>query len=220
MEDVNTFARLAARRVPVATLAQATGGRPERSTRFRELLAPAGIPHELRAAFVSRGRGWGAVHLARRAGEPAFDARDVAALAALAGVVAEGLRASLRVEAGRRAANGAAPGFVVLGPRDEVELITPPARELLAAMRPPGHAGDDDAPTSALLALAAFTRGAPAAADPEPHRVAVPTASGWITLYASLPDGGATGRVAIVLERAASPRVDRGPARGPRRHRP
>ena len=56
-----------------------------------------------------------------------------------------------------------------------------------------------------MLALAAFTRNAPLDADGRARTVAVPTASGWITLHASLPDGGAAGRVAIVLERATSP---------------
>ena len=56
---------------------------------------------------------------------------------------------------------------------------------------------------SPLLSLAAFTRTAHIGSDA--RAVAVPTASGWITLHASLPDGGATGRVAIVLERATSP---------------
>ncbi len=54
--DVNTFAALASRRVPVGILSTATRNRPERSTRYRELLAPSGIPFELRGAFVSRGR--------------------------------------------------------------------------------------------------------------------------------------------------------------------
>jgi DNA-binding CsgD family transcriptional regulator len=199
VEDVNTFAGLARRRVPVATLEQATGGRPERSARFRELLAPAGIPHELRAAFVTRGRVWGAVHVARGAGRAGFDGADVTALAGVAGVIAEGIRASLRVEAGRRGGD-TAPGFVVLGPTAEIELVTPSAHELLAAMR--SRPSDDEAPPGPVLALAAFLRG-----DPE-HRartVAVPTDHGWLTLHASLPDGGTAGRVAIVLERAASP---------------
>src|SRR4029079_8915234 len=52
VEDVNTFAALSARRVPVGILDQATRGNPERSARYRDLLLPAGIPHELRAAFV------------------------------------------------------------------------------------------------------------------------------------------------------------------------
>ncbi len=203
--DVNTFAGLASRRVPVATLSQATGGHPERSARYRDLLAPAGVPHELRAAFVSRGRCWGAVHIARREHRADFSAEDVSALASIAGVVAEGIRASLRFDAGRRAADSASPGLVVLGPHDDVELITSSARELLAAMRASAQADDDETPPSPLLALAAFTRSGPHDANGNPRTVAVPTSSGWITLHASLPDGGTAGRVAIVLERAASP---------------
>ena len=204
VEDVNRFAWLASRRIPVATLTQAAGGRRERSARYRALLA-SGIPHELRAAFVSRGRCWGAVHIARREHRPDFGAEDVSALASIAGVVAEGIRASLRFDAGRRAADGTAPGLVVLGPHDDVELITPPARGLLAAMRMPAQRDDDETPPGSLLALAAFTRSSPHDPNGKPHAVAVPTSSGWITLHASLPDGGTAGRVAIVLERAASP---------------
>lgn len=203
--DLNTFAALARRRVPVGTLSQASGGRPERSVRYREVLAPAGIPHELRAAFVSRGRSWGAVHIARHEGQPDFSAQDSAALASIIGLVAEGIRSSLRFDAARRSAAGpASPGLVVLGEGNEVELITPPARELLEAMRPGAESGADETPPGAVLALAAFARGAP---DPgaEARAVAVPTGSGWITLHASLPDGAGTGRVAIVLERSASP---------------
>jgi DNA-binding CsgD family transcriptional regulator len=205
VEDVNTFAQLASRRVPVATLSQAASGHPERSARYRDLLAPSGIPHELRAAFVSRGRCWGAVHIARREHRPDFSADDVAALASIAGVVADGIRASLRFDAGRRAADGTSPGLVVLGAHNDVELITPAARELLAAMRPAGQPHDDETPPSPLLALAAFTRGRAHEPNGDAHTVAVPTSSGWITLHASLPDGGASGRVAIVFERAASP---------------
>ena len=68
VDDVNTFAGLAARRVPVGILDHVTRGDPQRSTRYRDLLLPADIPHELRGAFVIRGRVWGAVHIARRAG--------------------------------------------------------------------------------------------------------------------------------------------------------
>ena len=56
VKDVNTFAGLAARRVPVGILSHATNGKPERSARYRDVLVPTGIPYELRAAFVSRGR--------------------------------------------------------------------------------------------------------------------------------------------------------------------
>jgi len=91
----------------------------------------------------------------------------------------------------------------VLGPSNDVELITPPAQELLAAMRSPALA---TVPTP-LLALAGFTRSRSHHPDRPPDTVAVPTPSGWITLHASLPEGGANGRVAIVLERTASPQT-------------
>ena len=206
VEDVNTFAGLARRRVTVGTLSGATAGHPERSTRYRDLLTPSGIPHELRAAFVSRGRCWGAVHIARREDQADFTAADVAALAGITTSVAEGIRTSLRFDASRRAAAaGVAPGLVVLGPGDEVEMITPPAHALMAAMRSSAQAAGDETPPSAVLALAAFTRAGRLEPDGRQRAVAVPTASGWITLHASLPDGGAAGRVAIVLEHSASP---------------
>ncbi len=204
--DFNTFAGLARRRAAVGTLSQATAGHPERSARYRDLLAPSGIPYELRAAFVSRGRCWGAVHIARREDHADFSAEDIATLASITTVVAEGIRASLRFDAGRRAdAGGAVPGLVVLGPGDEVEMITPPAHELIAVMRSSTQTDSDQTPPSAVLALAAFTRTGTSGPDAAAQSVAVPTAAGWITLHASLPDGVATGRVAIVLERAASP---------------
>lgn len=204
VKDVNSFAGLAARRVPVGILSQATNGKPERSARYRDLLAPTGIPFELRAAFVSRGRCWGAVHIARRDDKHDFTTEDANALAQITATIAEGLRTTLRFDAARHPAERASPGLVVLAANNDVELITPPAHEMLAAMRNPSQAPDDEAPPQALLALAAFTRSN--SQDPEhPDAIAVPTRSGWITLHASLPDGGSAGRVAIVLERTPSP---------------
>ncbi len=82
IEDVNTFADLATRRTSVAILDHTTRGAPERSARYRDLLLRADIPHELRAAFVIRGRVWGAVHIARRGASGPFEQRDADALAA------------------------------------------------------------------------------------------------------------------------------------------
>jgi DNA-binding CsgD family transcriptional regulator len=200
--DVNTFAGLAARRVPVGILSQVTNGRPERSSRYNDLLAPSGIPFEMRAAFVSRGRAWGAVHFARRDDKQDFTAQDAAALASVVGLIADGIRTSLRFDAAR-AADASAPGFVLLGPRDEIEMITPPARELLTTMVS-GSADWGGRPPSPVLALAAFTRSKASTAGADGDAVAVPTSSGWVTLHASLPEGRAEGRVAIVLERASS----------------
>jgi DNA-binding CsgD family transcriptional regulator len=206
VEDVNTFAGLAARRVPVGILDHATRGNPQRSARYRDLLLPAGIPHELRAAFVIRGRVWGAVHIARRSSTGPFEQRDVDALAGVAGAIARGIRASLRFDAARRVTGIEAPGLVVLGPRDELELITPPARELLASLRSESPSYAEDAVATPVLALASFVRAAPEAGPNGANVVTVPGSDGWITLHASLPAPPGDGRVAVVLERAGGSR--------------
>ncbi len=194
--DDNTFAQLARRRVPVATLEQATRGNVARSARYRDLLMPAGIPHELRAAFVVRGRVWGAVHLARRERSGAFTQHDVDALAHVAGAIALGIRASLRFDAARRATGTDAPGLVVLDARDAVELITPPARELLGVLGATAAGYREGQLPAAVLALVGFLRAQAAAANV----VTVPSPEGWITLHASVAGGG---RVAVVLERSS-----------------
>lgn len=206
VQDVNTFASLARKRVPVGTLTQATGGKLDRSVRYQQVLNPAGIPYELRAAFVTRGRCWGAVHIARLEGAPDFTAHDVSAVASITGVVAEGIRGSLRFDAARRGEGEAtSPGLMLLGPRNEVELITPPARALLDLLSSGIRSENGDTPPGAVLALAEYTRRAPTGRGDQTNAVAVPTGAGWITLHASLPDGGTAGRVAIVVESSASP---------------
>ena len=105
---------------------------------------------------MSRGRVWGAVHLARREEAGDFTALDAEALARIGTAVADGIRASLRFDAAREARDGTGPGLVVLGPTDEVEMITPPARALFATMASRPSAVDE--PPSPVLALAAFAR--------------------------------------------------------------
>ena len=201
--DVNTFAALAARRVPVGILSQATKGRPERSTRYTELLDASGIPFEMRGAFVTRGRVWGAVHLARRDHSRDFTAQEATALASVTRLVADGIRTSLRFDAAREPQSAASPGLVVLGPTDDIEMITPPAREILATMES-RRSGMSETPPSPVLALAAYARSRATPAHGSANAVAVPTSAGWVTLHASLPEGRDRDRVAIVVERAVS----------------
>jgi DNA-binding CsgD family transcriptional regulator len=201
-DGINTFAGLARKRAPVGILSEATRGHPERSARYRDLLAPSGIPFEMRAAFVSRGRPWGAVHAIRREDKRDFTRADATALARVAATIADGIRTSLRFDAARRAESLAGPGMVILSPSGDIELITPPARELLAALRSPMLAEREEVVPTALWSLAEHAR-----RSTRPDVVAVPSALGWITLHASLPNGGADGPVAIVLERSASRRA-------------
>jgi len=202
--DHNSFGELAARRVPACTLDHATRGHPERSARYRDLLEPSGIPHELRAAFIIRGRVWGAVHIARRESNGAFSQSDTDALARIAGAIAHGIRASLRFDAARRASGTDAPGLIIVGSDNAVELMTPPARELIDALGSNALNYQDGSLPATVLSLASFARASRHHSEAGSNAVTVPSPAGWITLHASKA-GPADDSVAIVLERASGP---------------
>ncbi len=205
-DGLNTFAGLARRRLPVGILGEALRGRT-RSARYEEVLVPAGIPFEMRAAFLTRGRAWGAVHMARREGRRDFTRAEADVLAHVAGAIADGIRTALRFDAARRPDDPSAPGLVVLDAGGEVRLVTEPARVLMAALRGPALQDADERPPGALLASAAYARRAAREGRPPPGAVAIPTGSGYVTVHAALPEGHAGGDVALVLERAPSPQA-------------
>lgn len=194
-DDVNTFASLAKRRVPSAILSETTRGRPERSARYNDFLAPFGLPHEMRTAMVSRGRAWGGVIFHRTEASGDFTPADTALMAKLSRPIAEAMRNTLRFDAARRS-GPRAPGMLVLGTTDDVEMSTPGTDELLDLLR----FTDPVARTlpASVLIIAAQTRGA-AKDGRQPTPLNVPTAEGWITLHGSVPTG-ASGRVAIVIQ--------------------
>lgn len=92
--DFNSLSALARGKHPVSTLTAATGGDRNRSVRYREVLAPDGLAHELRAVFRDGHGPWGALILMR-----ADDARDFAEeeLALVAGIGEQVTRALRRV---------------------------------------------------------------------------------------------------------------------------
>lgn len=74
----------------------------------------------------------------------------------------------------------------------------------MVALRSATFSETDETPPASLLALAAFAR----AGDRAPiEPVVVPSALRWISMHASLREGVNHGRVAIVLDLAAGPRV-------------
>lgn len=194
-DDVNTFASLAGRRLPSAILSETTRGRPERSARYNEFLAPFGLPYEMRTAMVSRGRAWGGVIFHRTEESGDFTTADAALMGRLSRPIAEAMRNTLRFDAARRS-GPRAPGLLVLGPTDDIEMSTPGTDELLDLLR---HSDpiDRSLPASVLI-IAAQTRAA-ARAGRQAAPVNVPTAEGWITLYGSVPTGP-SGRVAVVVQ--------------------
>jgi DNA-binding CsgD family transcriptional regulator len=203
--DVNTLTSLAGRRTPAAILGESTRGRPERSARYNDYLAPVGVPYELRVALVTRGRTWGAVIMHRREDAGDFRPDEARLMARLSRPIAEAMRASVAFDAGRRAAVDGAPGMVVLGATNDIEMITPPTSALFEAMLPRGGATGVPAPVLSLAADARHAGLAGRAARP----LHVPTTMGVVTLHASLPQGPAVGRVAIVIQPARTEHTTR-----------
>ncbi|MEJ8305429.1 helix-turn-helix transcriptional regulator [Saccharibacillus sacchari] len=91
-EDMNRYDALAEAEIPAASLVLACGGQPEISTRYREILSPAGFGDELRAVLAARGRRCGQLSLLRKQDRPPFTAEDVRLVAALLPQMAAYLR--------------------------------------------------------------------------------------------------------------------------------
>jgi DNA-binding CsgD family transcriptional regulator len=202
-DDYNSFASIARRRQPVGILGESTRRRPERSARYREFLAPYGTPHEMRAAFVTRGRPWGCVVLHRVEGSGEFTPAEARVMARLSRPIAEGLRASVRLDAARRNDHATAPGLILLGRRDEIQLVTPPARRLLDDLVRENLAAPHELPLPVLSLASVARRHAHGTPDRAAPAIDVPTKAGWLSLHASMPEGGRSDLVAIVIQRAA-----------------
>jgi hypothetical protein len=97
--------------------------------------------------------------------------------------------------------------MVVLGPRNEVELITPPAQRLLE----PLHADSTPRATAVpvpILTLAATARQQRLSSLGDGSAALnVPSRDGWLSLHASLPAGTKSQRVAIVIQPASPERI-------------
>ncbi len=195
-EDPLSFPSLSRGRARVATLSQATAGRPERSQRYREVLAPSGLGHELRAMFITGSGTWGALVLFR-----ASDARDFSpAEAALIERSTAGVAAAIRKEMVRteidRCDDSEGPGLLLLDESLARLNATDAAVRWLAEI-------DDgvDAPSGlpySVMTVAHRALAAPAA----PVRGRTCTrASRWLTLHAERLADDPT-QISVIIEPA------------------
>src|SRR5919197_2320324 len=157
VDDVNKFEQLARADRKAATISQATGGHPERSPRFRELLTPGGYGPELRTAFVADGSSWGSLIMIRWAGQPEFKDHEVDLLADASALFARAVRRGLVAEAcGSAEAFPDAPGVIELDPSGDLINASSSAAPLLAELS--GSTPEDGARLPAIHALATATR--------------------------------------------------------------
>ena len=112
--DVNALTDLARGRQAVATLDGATQGDRQRSPRYRGVLAPDGLAHELRAVFRDGHGAWAAMVLMRGDGAPDFSAAEQALVAGLAEPVTRALRRVLLMGEIAAQASAQAPAMLLL----------------------------------------------------------------------------------------------------------
>ncbi|MFP5332219.1 MAG: response regulator transcription factor [Acidimicrobiia bacterium] len=205
--DVNKFAALAAGSSPVASLAEATNGAPQRSPRWQSLLRPFGLDGELRAAFVADGACWGAVALFRTADQPPFQAGDRKFIEGISRHVAEGIRTALVLDAVETDGKPDTPGLILLDSSGQVEDLNASAAAFLGEMIDPGTPSQDSLPKVVLAVAEQARRGEAGDSTHGAVRHRVPTRSGgWLILHGTALHRERGGS-AVIIERARAPEV-------------
>ncbi|MBL0422598.1 helix-turn-helix transcriptional regulator [Ramlibacter sp. AW1] len=119
--DVNALADLARSKAHVNTLAAATRGQVEASARFREVIEPEGLRHELRAVFRDQHGAWAAMVLLRAPDREDFSPPEVELLAAINEPLTRTLRRLLLLAEMQARAEPGAPGLILLEPSTSIE---------------------------------------------------------------------------------------------------
>jgi DNA-binding CsgD family transcriptional regulator len=211
--DFNKFTDLARGPRQVADLHAATGGRPERSARWRELRTLMDSDAELRATFNAGGRSWGLLQLNRSGTARGFGDDEVAFVETIAPVVARALRLSLISQPAGSAA-GRGPGMAIVDADYRLVSATPEALgwfdELESVYPLPDLGLGLDVPSEVMVAAQEARTRAAAGAPANATRTRARTRSGvWLLVHASCLHAadGAAADVAVVIEPAKASEV-------------
>ena len=211
--DFNKFSDLARAPRQVADLHTATGGRPQRSARWRELRTLMDADAELRATFNAGGRGWGLLHLNRAGTAQGFGHEEVEFVATIAPIVGRALRLSLISHPARSAA-GRGPGMAVIDADNRLVSATPEALawfdDLESIYRLPDPVHGQDVPSEVTVAAQEARARSAAGATAAATRTRARTRSGvWLLIHASCLHraDGAVADAAVVIEPAKASEV-------------
>jgi DNA-binding CsgD family transcriptional regulator len=195
---------------PVRLLSEATGGKLERSYRYRELTGPLGLGFEVRGACMAGRKRWGGIEFTRGWGDPDFDTREVGLLHRVAPHLGAGLRASALLSQASLAEPGGAegPGVLILDQQGRVVEHTETVWRHLKDLTDlgPGWQEDGSLPVAVWMVMGALRR----ALQPQTIRdedmvpcLSVKSRSGrWLTLQGALTEArpGSPGQRMIVIE--------------------
>lgn len=217
-DDFIPFRTLARGPAPVGTLHAATGGRPGRSGRHRLVMEPLGLDSELRVAFARGGCVWGIAALYRERGRADFADDEVALIAELAPVIAEGMRRVAFGEPGRVPGLPQGPGMLIFDEAGRVLLANDAADSWLSLLPPDpllgGVGGRSHLHTELVSVVHQARAVARRCAEDAGHddalapeaRLRVRAGNGlWLVVHASClsgADGRGRGEVAVVIEAA------------------
>jgi DNA-binding CsgD family transcriptional regulator len=211
--DFNKFNELARAPRQVADLHAATGGRPQRSARWRELRTLMDADAELRATFNAGGLGWGLLHLNRAGTSRGFRDDEVAFVETVAPIVGRALRLSLVSHPARTVA-GRGPGIAIFDPDSRLVSATPEAQawfdELESAYRLPAPLLGRDVPYEVIAAAQEVRARTAAGLETAAIRTRARTRDGlWLLIHASCLHGadGAAADTAVVIEPAKASEV-------------
>ncbi|MEE4546735.1 helix-turn-helix transcriptional regulator [Streptomyces sp. V4-01] len=191
------------------SLVSSTGGRPERSVRYREALSPYGFADELRINFDLQGTTWGSASFIREAGAPAYTGEDLRLAERIARPLAVLLRTQLLWAAllAMKQAARSEPAVAILAGDNRVVFANQRAQAMIA------DTTDDVRLPSGLpsafemmaeKARRAFVDG-PSGELP-PVSLCMPSGQ-WLTLHTSTMGGGPGGYVALVVVPATATEI-------------
>jgi DNA-binding CsgD family transcriptional regulator len=200
--DYLKFADIARSGRRVADLHDATGGRPERSPRFKQYSAATGFRSEVRLTFTVGDAAWGLGQLNRLSGR--FTSDEKAWLELAAASIGRGLRRAMVSEPASSPAPLRGPGVLLLDGGGRVVSATAEAVEWLDELDPELLQSDVGDLRLPFHAHGFATRVRAAHEDGEPQiRSRLRTRRGvWLLMHGAVLEG--TGQVALIIEPAKS----------------
>jgi DNA-binding CsgD family transcriptional regulator len=208
--DYNKFRVLARRTAKAGVLSAATGGQPERSDRYRHILAPLHYEHELRLALSDDSALWGGIALLREPGAPDFTPADARHVASLGRILTEGLRIGIALGAAQVDCTPNGPGMLIVDEDLQILTTTPNAERWLDELtdgfpRLP-KAGSSWLPevVRSVVARARQLHGSDAPEDHMPRARVRGSSGRWLAIYASRTreTGSGAENTAVIIEEA------------------
>ncbi|MBW3666862.1 MAG: helix-turn-helix transcriptional regulator [Actinobacteria bacterium] len=206
-EDFNKFSQLARGAPSAGILAKATKGRPERSSRYWQLIRPFGLEGELRAAFVVDRVCWGGVALFRTSDQPPFEDAESRFVQLVGPDLAEGMRTALVLGQVDGSRGQESPALILIDEQGRVEGISPNASAWLEELIDPGSPDSGVLPEVVYAVAEQARLAAKGTGRHGAIRHRVPTRrGGWAILHGTVLEGTGRGAV-VIIEPARSPEI-------------